>query len=66
LNSVPSLVGDVKELKPIQGFIPDLFSVGVGYPFRSRCDGISGRCRDEAPPLVEVEENHFVSCWLYE
>jgi oligopeptide/dipeptide ABC transporter ATP-binding protein len=65
LNSVPSLVGDIKELKPIQGFIPDLFEVGDGCRFKSRCGEISARCREEAPPFMEVGENHFVSCWLY-
>jgi peptide/nickel transport system ATP-binding protein len=65
LSSVPSLVGDIKELKPIQGFIPDLFEVSGGCRFRSRCNEISDRCREEAPPSINVGENHFVSCWLY-
>jgi oligopeptide/dipeptide ABC transporter ATP-binding protein len=65
LSSVPSLVGDIKELKPIQGVLPDLFEMGGGCRFKSRCGEISERCREEEPPFLEVGENHFVSCWLY-
>jgi peptide/nickel transport system ATP-binding protein len=65
LNSVPSLIGDIKELKPIQGFIPEPFELSGGCHFRSRCTEPSDRCRHEAPPWIEVGEDHFVSCWLY-
>jgi peptide/nickel transport system ATP-binding protein/oligopeptide transport system ATP-binding protein len=65
LSSVPSLIGDIKELKPIQGFIPEPSELPGGCRFRSRCPELSDRCHHESPPLIDVGENHFVSCWLY-
>lgn len=32
--------------------------------FSNRCSYVSDRCYDEEPVLIEVEPNHFVSCFL--
>ncbi|MFW6188874.1 MAG: ABC transporter ATP-binding protein [Planctomycetota bacterium] len=35
----------------------------AGCPFRPRCPVAERRCEHEEPPVVEVEEGHFVRCW---
>jgi len=37
-----------------------------GCRFNTRCHLVKSICRKEEPPLVEVEKNHYVACWLYE
>lgn len=38
----------------------------IGCPYYSRCSmAIPGECDKKLPQLIEVEEGHSVSCWLY-
>ena len=37
----------------------------LGCKFYDRCPEVMDICRSKAPPLVEVERNHWVACFLY-
>ncbi len=64
LKSVPRLdVGKRSKLEVIEGSPPDLISMGTGCPFYARCTFRVERCKDEMPPLMQVEEKHQVACW---
>jgi len=65
IASVPLLRGDrVPEFIP--GAPPDLVDPPPGCRFHPRCPHSDGmRCVKDVPPMVEVEESHFVRCWLY-
>jgi len=62
-----------KELKAldIKGEVPSAIDIPPGCRFHPRCPYIdrgvapASLCRTEVPPLVEVEKNHYVACWLY-
>jgi oligopeptide transport system ATP-binding protein len=47
----------------IKGEPPNPINIGVGCPFRPRCDLAFDRCAQEDPLLQEIEPGHFVSCF---
>jgi len=79
LEATPRLHEEVEELAFIPGTPPDLlfpfenkgnreFStktphVHSGCKFHERCDVAMEKCKTEEPDLIEVEEDHYVSCW---
>jgi peptide/nickel transport system ATP-binding protein len=51
-------------LTEIRGRLPDLVNYPVGCPFYDRCPYKSdSRCATEAPPLREVETDHYAATW---
>lgn len=62
MKAVPSVVGDVRELKPIPGSPPDMFNLPSGCAFHPRCPYATERCKKEEPYLEEASEDHFVAC----
>jgi oligopeptide/dipeptide ABC transporter ATP-binding protein len=66
LNSVPVLGRKSrKQLVPIRGMVPSPTEMIRGCPFAARCPQVMPVCREELPPLREVETGHKVACWLY-
>jgi peptide/nickel transport system ATP-binding protein len=66
-NSIPSLDGELEELKPIKGTVPDPINIPPGCPFADRCpEMMTGICDQGNPPeKIEVEAGHYVRCFLY-
>jgi peptide/nickel transport system ATP-binding protein len=50
-------------LQEIPGIVPSLRERIVGCAFAPRCRFATGRCREEAPPLIDKGEGHIVACW---
>jgi peptide/nickel transport system ATP-binding protein/oligopeptide transport system ATP-binding protein len=66
LNSVPVLGRKSrKQLVPIRGMVPSPTEMIRGCPFAARCPQVMPVCREELPPLREVETGHKAACWLY-
>lgn len=67
-QSIPKRRGIEKRerLQAIPGFVPDLLGLPKGCKFQDRCVRVFHRCREDSPPFVEVEPEHWVRCWLYE
>ena len=64
LASVPRLDSERREsLRIIKGLPPNLSRLPGGCSFNPRCDHAMDRCREEAPVLEEVEENHWRACF---
>jgi peptide/nickel transport system ATP-binding protein len=51
-----------KRLSGIPGSPPGLLDPPTGCRFRDRCPLAFAKCTEE-PPFVEVEPDHYVSCW---
>ena len=65
LASIPVL-GMVKdELDTIPGTVPSLLNLPAGCRFATRCPYRMERCDQEEPPLIKLEGNRLVRCWLY-
>ncbi len=65
LSSLPKLNEEGKNrLYAIPGVVPDLLAFPEGCRFRDRCSCAFLKCEDD-PPMIEVKEGHWVSCWRY-
>lgn len=64
LQSVPRLDMQGKELTPIHGTPPDLFSPPKGCPFAARCSKTMEVCMHLYPDTSAASEEHYVNCWL--
>ena len=53
-----------KRLQSIPGAPPNLLVAPTGCPFVPRCQFAFDHCREEMPPLLDVNANHKAACWL--
>ncbi|MBA3346088.1 MAG: ABC transporter ATP-binding protein [Gemmatimonadales bacterium] len=63
--SVPRLTGPVQRLTPIGGSVPPPSAWPAGCRFRPRCPKAFEKS-ELAPPLLPVEPDHRMRCWLAE
>ncbi|NJE54017.1 ABC transporter ATP-binding protein [Thermococcus sp. 21S9] len=62
----PELARKKKKME-IKGEPPSPINPPKGCRFHPRCPlAKAGLCDKQEPPLVEVEKDHYVACWLYE
>jgi oligopeptide/dipeptide ABC transporter ATP-binding protein len=65
IASVPDLDTVPERLPSITGQPPSIYALPQGCPFASRCAHVMDKCRQEFPPVRELEPEHTVACWLY-
>ena len=53
-----------RKLTPIDGSPPDLFNPPVGCGYCARCPHAMQVCKDQAPPVFNLDEAHWGRCWL--
>ncbi|MEN6638019.1 MAG: oligopeptide/dipeptide ABC transporter ATP-binding protein, partial [Smithella sp.] len=53
-------------LKTIPGAVPSLYALPSGCRFSERCALVEEACRVREPELMEIEEGHFVACFVAE
>lgn len=62
----PDLARELKKKRiKIEGEPPSPINPPSGCRFHPRCPLTRDVCRKEEPPLVEVEKDYYVACWLY-
>jgi len=64
-RSIPRLGEQSKEPPSIVGETPDYRRLPPGCPFHTRCPYAMHICRQERPPMVEVDKRRRVRCFLY-
>ncbi|MGC8570316.1 MAG: ABC transporter ATP-binding protein [Caldivirga sp.] len=64
MSSIPTLRED-KKLSFIPGEVPSLINPPSGCRFHPRCPYAMDICRREEPPLITLDNDHKVACWLY-
>lgn len=68
LGSVPKLgqkfVTGRKKLEEIRGAVPSLFHLPSGCRFNPRCPQVIDKCLKKRPPMVRVDKQRQVRCWL--
>ncbi|MDO9533895.1 MAG: ABC transporter ATP-binding protein [Bacillota bacterium] len=65
LNSIPRIDLNVDRLESITGAVPNLAHPPGGCLFNPRCQEHEAICHRKKPLPVEIEPEHFVSCWKY-
>lgn len=63
LGAIPRLHEKVRELAFIPGSPVDLVNPPAGCRFHPRCAYAFDRCKKEAPPLIELNDEHWTACW---
>ena len=63
LASIPGLSGPGERLTAIEGSVPNPYAVPEGCRFHPRCPFAIDRCRQQAPSLTELSQDHRVACW---
>jgi peptide/nickel transport system ATP-binding protein len=68
LRSIPSVHSQTRTRLPtISGSVPHPFNRPAGCPFHPRCVSfMPGKCDTREPDLMQLTEQHAVSCFLYE
>ena len=66
LRSIPRIDEEQRphRLKEIPGRVPNLLYLPKGCAFIDGCPVCIDQCRNEMPKLEEVDEHHFVRCWV--
>lgn len=64
LESIPRL--DRKMGEGMEGRVPSFVNPPVGCRFEPRCDHRMAVCSLESPRTVQVQPNHWVSCYLFQ
>lgn len=66
IKSIPRLDGNRDEkLHVIEGTVPSLNNIPQGCKFATRCAFADETCRQEEPPMYDVNGEHRVKCWHY-
>ena len=65
MKCIPRLNGKEDELYTIEGTVPDMSYEVDGCEFYDRCDKKLDNCKDTKPKLLEIDDNHFVRCNLF-
>jgi peptide/nickel transport system ATP-binding protein/oligopeptide transport system ATP-binding protein len=70
LKSIPKLGQRAKHgrrrLQEISGVVPSLYELPAGCSFYPRCSQARAVCQENVPELIELEDSHWVRCWLYQ
>jgi oligopeptide transport system ATP-binding protein len=51
-----------KEFQLLKGDVPSPLAIPSGCRFRTRCKYATEKCEQIAPPLIEIEKNHWIEC----
>ena len=62
LESIPSLDHSSERLRTIPGMVPSLSNLPTGCRFNPRCPDAREACRQQAPVLTDVQEDHRAAC----
>ena len=63
LSAIPVPNPDYKnDIGLVKGEIPNNVDLPKGCKFHARCPFVKGICKEEDPPIIEVEKNHFCAC----
>ncbi len=63
LGSIPRLDADRERLSTIEGTVPSPDRQPTGCRFSPRCPFADRQCREQPPPLRDIESGHAVACW---
>lgn len=66
IHSVPGVHTSIEDFETIPGTVPRLINPPSGCRFHPRCEYAQEICREEKPPLEEIEKDRYVACHFWE
>lgn len=63
LGAIPSLDSHRKRLAAIPGEVANPYYLPAGCSFHPRCQCAVAECSTQVPPVVRLNENHYVGCF---
>ncbi len=63
LGALPKLDGPRERLTAIRGLVADPTDLPDGCRFHPRCDMCQEQCKAEQPPMVKINDDHYVACY---
>ena len=69
MGSIPgteAALGSDGRLQTIPGMVPNLLHLPAACPFHPRCPLARAICREQAPPLFDLGQDHTARCWNFE
>lgn len=64
--SIPTLDADEESLHVIKGTPPNPVDLPTGCKFHPRCEFATERCKCEVPKMIDLDDSHCVSCFLFD
>ena len=64
--SIPTLDADEESLHVIKGTPPNPVDLPTGCKFHPRCEFATERCKCEVPNMIDLDDSHCVSCFLFD
>lgn len=62
IRSIPRI--GMRRFQVIKGMVPNPLDLPTGCRFHPRCPYAKSICREEEPELIDIGDNHFLSCYL--
>ena len=64
MRSIPTTTNDGEPLQPITGTPIDLLNMPAGCPFAPRCDAAMKICLAHPAERMEINCDHYATCWM--
>ena len=59
-------IGQTERLVPVEGMVPNLANLPKGCYFAPRCPQAEDICFQQQPPMIYLNTDQSVKCWLYD
>jgi oligopeptide/dipeptide ABC transporter ATP-binding protein len=66
IASTPTITEHRARLTPIEGMVPNPFSMPMGCAFHPRCGDRMSECEGTMPRLKQYDDQRKVRCWKYD
>ena len=64
INATPSILGNIEDVKPIEGNPPNMLDLPSGCVFHNRCEKCQKICEETEPEITYFEDGSFCKCHL--
>ena len=65
IESTPLITENRTRLTPIEGIVPNPFSMPTGCAFNPRCSDSINECTEKMPDLKQHKDQRMIRCWKY-
>ena len=65
IESTPLITENRTRLTPIEGIVPNPFSMPTGCAFNPRCSDRTNECTEKIPDLIQHKDQRMIRCWKY-